>query len=70
MAEKGSGRLISTSKAIDTRYFWMKDHLDNGTVKLQYVPTDLMGADPVTKPVMNGNTFLTWREQSLGLIEM
>ena len=39
------------SRHVHIRYFWCKQHIDDGTVELKYVPTDFMLADILTKPL-------------------
>jgi len=39
------------SKHINVRYFFIKDRIDNGEIILEYVPTEEMVADVLTKPL-------------------
>jgi KUP system potassium uptake protein len=38
-------------KHIDIKWHFLKDHVEQGTIKLRYVPTDQMVADMFTKPL-------------------
>ena len=40
------------SRHINVRYFWVKDRIDKGEVRVEYLPTHLMLADYYTKPLM------------------
>lgn len=55
MAKSGKGQFKRT-KHISNRYFWIKQFLDSGEIKLFYVPTDDMIADLMTKS-MQGRKF-------------
>lgn len=39
------------TKHIDVKWHFVKDHVQRGTVKLQYIPTDKNVADMLTKPL-------------------
>ena len=61
-----NGRSInSKSKHIHIRYFFMKQHFDNGDFKLVHCPTEQMVADILTKP-LQGSKFLGLRSKLLG----
>ena len=47
------------------RYFWIKDKVDSGEVRVDYTPTHLMLADYFTKPLM-GTLFIKLREYVMG----
>ena len=53
------------SRHINIRYFFIKDLVDRGVVKVEYCPTDVMVADFMTKPLM-GEKFLIFRQKILG----
>jgi hypothetical protein len=53
------------TKHINIRYFWLKDRVDQGEVKLDYCPTEDMVADILTKP-LQGAQFLKLRAKLLG----
>jgi hypothetical protein len=39
------------TKHIDLKFDFVKDHVEQGTVRLMYLPTDQMVADTLTKPL-------------------
>ena len=53
------------SHHINIRYFFIKDLVDRGVVKVEYCRTDVMVADFMTKPLM-GEKFLIFRQKILG----
>jgi hypothetical protein len=58
--EKGSPASDS-SKHIHTRYFHTKERVEAGEVSIQYVPTEEMIADILTKP-LQGSQFKKLRD--------
>ena len=52
------------SKHIDIRYHFIRDEIQNGTIRLEYVPTELNVADVFTKPVSRV------RFNSFGIVEV
>jgi kynurenine formamidase len=40
-----------TAKHIDLKWHFLKDHVEQGTIKLRYLPTYQMVADMFTKPL-------------------
>jgi hypothetical protein len=40
------------TKHIDMKWHFLKDHVEQGTIKLRYLPTDQMVADMFTKPLL------------------
>jgi hypothetical protein len=50
MLQQGTGS-FKRAKHIKVRFFWMKELLDNGLLKLIYMPTDELVADILTKPL-------------------
>lgn len=44
-------KLSSRSKHIDTKKFFVKDHIDRKTIQCRYCPTEHMLADMLTKPL-------------------
>ena len=52
------------SRFILIRYFWLKEHLACNDVRLQYISTDKMLADMLTKP-LTGETFRRFRDEVL-----
>ena len=49
----GRNSCTGNSQHTDIRYFFVKDHVSKGEVKIEYYPTDIMSADFFTKPVQN-----------------
>ena len=68
MAMLKNGRSHSASKArhINIRYFWAKDLVDSGQVDIDYMPTEDMLADILTKP-LQGELFRKLRNLLLNL---
>jgi len=60
MIDNGQSRSDRT-RHINIRYFWMKERVDTGDVVLEYIPTELMLADILTKP-LQGDKFLRLRQ--------
>ena len=53
------------TRHIAIRYFFVKDRVDNGELVVEYMPTDLMRADIMTKP-LQGDLFREMRSALLG----
>jgi hypothetical protein len=53
------------TRHIKIRYFFIKELIDNGEVRLVYTPTDKMVADVLTKP-LQGDLFVKMRDKLLG----
>ena len=53
------------SRHIDIRYFFIKDRVDKGEIKVKYCPTYLMIADYFTKP-LQGRLFNLFRDVIMG----
>ena len=53
------------SRHINIRYFFIKDRVDSGEIKVEYCPTDHMIADLLTKP-LQGKVFRALRDRMLG----
>ena len=64
LAQNGFSSAVRT-RHINIRYFFVKDRISKGEVKLEYCPTKLMVADALTKPVQ-GKLFFELRDLSLG----
>ena len=63
MAEKGRSTSERT-RHIHIRYFFIKDRIDAGEIKLQYLPTEEMVADILTKP-LQGELFKKLRAKMM-----
>ena len=65
--KKGFKSAGKRSKHLNVRYFYIKDCLDKGYLKLEYCHTDDMIADLMTKP-LNGMKFRKFRRMILNEI--
>ena len=65
MLKNGRCSCSSRSKHIDVRYFFIKDRIDNGTIEVEYCPTEIILADFFTK-ALQGNGFRKFRDVVLG----
>eukprot|EP00934_Nitzschia_sp_Nitz4_P000074 Nitzschia sp. Nitz4//scaffold495_size4786//1166//4435//NITZ4_009233-RA/size4786-processed-gene-0.0-mRNA-1//-1//CDS//3329553072//74//frame0 len=63
-----NGRSSSTkrTKHMDVRYFYIKDMVDDGEVKIKHCPTDAMLADYFTKP-LQGKPFYKLRDKIMNI---
>ena len=50
--KNGCNSCTGNSRHIHIRYFFAKDRIDKGEMKVEYCPTHLMLADFFTKPLM------------------
>ena len=57
----GRNSCTGNSRHIDIRYFFVKDLVSKGEVKIEYCPTEIMLADFFTKPVQ-GSLFKFFRD--------
>ena len=57
MAKNGRDSTTGNSRHINIRYFFVKDRIDKGEMRVDYVPTNVMLADYFTKPLM-GKRFM------------
>ena len=64
MAKKGSGT-FKRAKHIKVRWFWVKDLVDLKLIVIEYLCTDEMIADVLTKPVL-GTKFRYFQAKLLG----
>ncbi len=63
MALAAKGRSTSDrTRHIHIRYFFVKDRVDSGEVSVKYMPTKLMLADILTKP-LQGELFRAMRQE-------
>lgn len=61
----GPGK-TAKSRAINIKYFWVKQFLDQGRMILEYTPSSEMLADGLTKPLQPAQ-FIPWRTEILNL---
>jgi hypothetical protein len=66
MISNGASKSDRT-RHISIRHFWTKERVDNGELKFNYVATDEMTADVLTKP-LQGEKFLKLRAKLLNWI--
>ena len=65
LESKGRSSLGKRSRAINIRFFAIKDSCDHGDLEIRYCPTDLMVGDFFTKP-LQGKKFREFRDLILG----
>ena len=65
MERNGRNSCTGNSRHINIRYFFIKDRVDKGEVKIEYCPTYLMLADYFTKP-LQGRMFKLFRDVIMG----
>ena len=51
LAKKGRAALGKRTRAMNIRYFAIKDHIDSGQMQVAHLGTDCMIADFFTKPL-------------------
>jgi hypothetical protein len=64
--KNGRQSLGKRAKHINVRYFFVKDRIDKGEIKIQHCPTDDMIADFFTKP-LQGHKFQKFRDMIMGI---
>jgi hypothetical protein len=68
MAMLKNGRSHSNrTRHINIRYYWAKDAVDQGDIAIDYLPTEEMLADILTKP-LQGELFVKLRKMLLNLL--
>ena len=65
MAEKGRSTSDKT-RHINIRYFFVKHYMDSDELKIEYLPTEEMVADVLTKP-LQGDLFGRMRNKLLNM---
>ena len=53
------------SRRVNVRYFFVKDRIDKGEMRVEYCPTDIMLADFFTKH-LQGHLFKKFRDTIMG----
>ena len=51
LEKKGRASCEKWTRTLNIRYFAIKDCWDRGELKIEYLPTDVMAGDFVTKPL-------------------
>ena len=65
MEKNGRNSCTGNSRHISVRYFFVKDRVDKGEIKIEYCPSIYMLADFFTKP-LQGRLFRCFREVIMG----
>ena len=65
LCTKGRGSLGKRSRAMNVRYFTIKDHVDRGEIRIIHCGTERMVGDFFTKP-LQGSRFYAFRDLILG----
>ena len=68
LEENGRESSSSRTKHINTRYFYIKDHINSGEVAVEHCPTDDMLSDYFTKTVQRAK-FHVFRSHIMGIPE-
>ena len=66
LCTKGRGSLGRRSRAMNVRYFVIKDHIDRGEIKIMHCGTDKIIGDFFSKP-LQGKRFYAFRNLILGI---
>ena len=66
LCTKGRGSLGKRSRAMNVRYFAIKDHIDRGEIKIMHCGTEKMIGDFFSKP-LQGKRFYAFRNLILGM---
>ena len=69
MCNKGQDVLSKRTRAMDVRYFAIKNNIQNGYLKVMHLGTSKMLGDYFTKP-LQGSKFLEFRDLILGKIPL
>ena len=65
MEKNGRNSCTGNSRHIDIRFFFVKDQVNSGDIKVEYCPTNKMLADFFTKP-LQGTEFKNCRSTFMG----
>ena len=66
LMEKGRSSCGKRSRTVNIRYFDIKDYCEQGELKIEYCPTDVMVGEYMTKP-LQGLKFKKFKNLILGL---
>ena len=66
LERNGRGSSSKRTRHINIRYFFIKDRIASGEVKLEYCPTETMLADAFTKP-LQGSAFIRFRDSIMNV---
>ena len=69
MENNGRTSCTGNSRHIHQRYFFVKDRVDQGEMRIEYCPTELMIADYFTKP-LQGKLFIYMRDIIMGYTDV
>jgi hypothetical protein len=67
LANKNKGATITRTKHIQVRFFYVKQLIEQNHIKIEYLPTEEMVADILTKPI-TGKLFLKLRNAILNIL--
>ena len=65
LERNGRNSCTGNSRHVAVRYFFIKDRIDKGEVRVEYLPTGLMLADFYTKP-LQGKLFEFFKDYIMG----
>ena len=65
MLKNGRNSCTGNSRHINSRYFFVKDRIDKGELRVEYCPSSIMLADFFTKP-LQGQLFKKFRDVIVG----
>ena len=65
MLKNGRNSCTGNSRHINIRYFFVKDRIDKGELRVEYCPSSIMLADFFTKP-LQGQLFKKFRDVIMG----
>ena len=66
LIENGSKSAGKRSRALNVRYFFLTDQIEKGNLLVEYMPTDDMVSDYMSKP-LQGAKFQKFRREIMGM---
>ena len=66
LEKNGQGSSSRRTRHIQLRYYFVKEHVDNGTIRIEYCPTKEMRGDYFTKP-LQGSLFYKQRDDVMNI---